>query len=255
MNRRAFLGAAAVAGLGTVAGCVASASTRPPRVPTSKLEAGGWGLVEEDSRTVFEDTYGGVSVTAEAASVLYADEQLAADLKEKTLGQVDGQFATFFATRVTFDPNFADLPGGVGVQELVDRTEQSAREQFEARLREAGLTDVSKTGEGTLEVDTGETASRTDYEAAFPFEGFSFPLSEDQAIEVEAGELPVAGRLAVWVHDGAVLIAGGAYPAENFTKHVERDLSSAVTVSVDVDLGLEPDALESEVLGLVTAVR
>lgn len=255
MDRRTFIGATVGSGLMATAGCTAKASKRPPKVPKDDLDSGGWELSSEDERTVFEQSYEGVSVTASAATKLYSDAALAAAIEEKTLGQVSGEMSSFFATRVTFDPNLAGLPGGVGQSEIVDQTEQSARETFKKRLRDAGLENVSKDGEGTFEVATGEQARRTDYTAEFVFDDITFPVSEDETIEVEGGALEVQGVLAVWPHDDAVLVSGGAFPAANFERHVEKDLTEAVHVSVDVDMGLTPEEYREELLGLIRQVE
>lgn len=254
MNRRTFISAAAGTGLVATAGCTASASQRPPAVPEKQLQD-DWELTDEETRTVFDRNVEGVTVTATATTKLYANAALAADLREKTLDSVDGQFGSFFATRVTFDPNLAGLPAGVGVSELVEQTESSARATLEERLRATGLTGVERTAEGNLEVATGETARRTDYTAQFEFADLSFPVAEGRTMTVEGGAIDVAGVLAVWEHDDAVLVAGGAYPAANFERHVERDLSSAIHVSVDVDMGLTPSAYREELVNLISRVE
>lgn len=254
MDRRTFISTSVGVGLAATAGCTASATQRPPRVPEEDLQD-GWELTAEENRPVFERSIEGVTVTATATTKLYENAGLAADVREKAMGRIDGQFGSFFATRVTFDPNLAGLPAGVGVDELVDQTEASARETFEKRLGEAGLTNVEQTGEGTFEVATGETARRTDFTAAFAFEDLAFPVTEDQTVTVAGGAIDVTGTMAVWSHDDAVLVAGGAYPAANVERHVERDLSEAIHVSVDVDMGLTPSAYREELLGLVRRVE
>lgn len=204
---------------------------------------------------MFERDIQGTTVTATATTKLYANTGLAADLREKTLGAVDGQFGSFFATRVTFDPNLVGLPAGVGVAQLVDQTETSARATLEERLRAAGLTGVEQTREGTLDVATGESARQTDFAAQFTFADIPFPVTEEKTVTVEGGAIDVAGVLAVWEHDDAVLVAGGAYPAANFERHVERDLSPAIRVSVDVDMGLTPEAYREELVNLISRVE
>ncbi len=49
-------------------------------------------------------------------------------------------------------------------------------------------------------------------------------------------------------------MAGGAYPAENFARVTEADLSDAISVTIDVDLGLTPDAYREELFELVRNV-
>lgn len=256
MDRRRFVAATAAAGLAGLSGCSTAVGTvPPPRVPGALLDEGGWERVDELHETVFERSYGPVDVEAAAHTVLYEDTGLRADLVEKTLGQVDGQFGLFSATHVDFAPNLDNLPAGVGRAEILDQTESNARDQFAARMREAGLTDVERTGTDTLTVDTGEEASLTTFAATFPVPDITFDVTPETAITIDGGAVRVDGDLAVWHHGDYVLIAGGAYPGENFTRAVERDLSEAITVGVDVDLGLEPGAYREEVRALVRATE
>lgn len=254
MDRRTFLSTTAGVGLVAGAGCTASATKRPPKV-ADDATSGGWEQTGTERGIVFERTYEGATVTASASTRLFENTGLAAEVKEKTLGEVEGQLASFFATRVTFDPNVAGLPASVAEDELVERTETSAKETFRSRLEGAGLSEVEVTGEGTFDVDTGESARRTDFRAAFPFDDISFPLREGHTATVEGGAVDVAGTLAVWEHDDAVLVAGGAYPATNFERHVEQSLSEAIHVSVDVDVGLTPSTYRTELNSFVAQVE
>lgn len=256
MKRRTFIGAAAGAGLAGLAGCGASASPTPPQVPEERLEEGGWKRTDAFTEEVFEREFAGVTVTATAVTRIYDDAALAAEIEEKTLGAVQAQQASFFATRVTFDPNLADLPGGVGREELIDRTEEEARASFRARLEDAGLTNIEQSGTGTFEPATADVEGRrTDYTADFAFDAMEFPVSEDRTVTVEGGAIGVSGTLAVWVTEEGVLVTGGAHPAENFERTVEEELSEAITVTVDMDLGLTPEEYRTELQGLMTNVR
>lgn len=256
MDRRAFLATAGTGLAASLAGCSgAIGAVAAPVVPADELDAGGWKQQGETQRTVFEKNYGPITLTAKAHSLTYGDAALRAAVKEKTLGRVDGQMALFSATRIRFDPDLTGLPGGAATGGIVDRTEQAARSQFESRMRDAGLEDVAQVDTGTMQVDTGETARLTTYEAAYPFDGVRFPVTSDQTVAIPGSGLSVAGELAVWKHGDGVLVAGGAYPAENFAKTVSEDLSSAISVTVDVDLGLTPDVYERDVRSLMRAVR
>lgn len=256
MQRRGFLALAGAGALGTLAGCTSAlGSVAAPTVPTDRLEEGGWALQDESEETVFEESYGPVTIEAKSHALVYSDEALRADVREKTLGRVDGQIAMFAATRINFSPSLADLPGSVATEEIVDRTEAAARSQFEAQMRDAGLEDVARVGTDTLTVDTGSDARLTEFEAVFPFDGVSFPVTDEQSIALSGSPIEVAGDLAVWSHDESVLVAGGAYPASNVEETVTEELSEAITVTVDVDLGLEPDSYREEVRSLVRAVE
>ncbi|KAB1187358.1 MULTISPECIES: DUF6517 family protein [Haloferax] len=259
LGRRTYLGVAASAGLAGLAGCssgsTATAARGPPKVPESKLDEGGWEQVDEQTRDpAFEQSFGPVSVSAAFRTLVFEDIELATELKEKTLGQAEGQFSMFFATRVTLDPSLATLPDAARGP-VVEQVETQAREQFESQLESAGLTDIEQASSGSLTVETGETARVTNYSAAFPFEGITFPLTEEKQLEIDGKKLGVSGLLAVWEHDGSILIAGGAHPGENLDLGVTKEPTSAIEVSVDIDLGLTPDAYREELRSLVTAVE
>lgn len=259
IGRRRYLGVAASAGLAGLAGCgagdTASAARGPPRVPESKLADGGWEQVDEQTRDpAFEKTFGPVSVAAAFRTLVYEDVELAAELRRKTLGQAEGQFSMFFATRVTLDPSLANVPDAARGP-VVEQVERQARAQFESQLAAAGLVEIEQASTGELTVDTGETARTTNYTAAFPFEGISFPLTEEESVEIAGRNLAVDGFLAVWEHDGSILVAGGAHPDENLALSTTKEPTSAIEVSVDVDLGLAPDAYREELRSLVTAVE
>lgn len=255
MYRRAYLGAAA-AGLTAFAGCsAASASNGPPEVPKRAL-ADDWTQVVADAQDpAFEQSVGPVTLTASIVTRLYENETLRAAVRERTLGQVDTQLATFFASRISFDPDLTDVPGGVGQAQLLDTVESQARAAFESRLRSSGLADLERTGGGSMTVDSGAEARRTDYSAAVGFDDFSFSLTDGEDLTVNGGEVTVAGHLATWVAEDSVLLAGGAYPGENFARTIETSPSEAIDVTVDVDLGFDPAAYREELFSLVRSVR
>lgn len=256
MQRRDVLTAAGTGALAALAGCTgALGSVAPPAVPADQLESGGWKQQSESEESVFEESYGPVTVEAKAHTLMYSDVDLRRDIKKKTLDRVDGRMAIFSATRIQFSPNLADLPGDIATDQIVGQTADAAREQFRAEMNDAGLENVEKGSTGTMEVDTGETADTTQYEATFPFSDVEFPVTDDRTVTIEGEPLTVEGELAVWSHGDSVLVAGGAFPAENVDKTVTDELSSAITVSVDIDLGLDPAAIREEMLSLISAVE
>lgn len=257
MNRRAYLATAAGLATVTLAGCsTASGSVPAPVVAESELADGGWEQTDDVTETVFEREFGGeVSVSATAHTLTYEHAELRADLKEKTLGNVDFAPASFFATRVNFAPNIDNLPAGVGLDPLLAETTTNAKQTFRDRLADMGLTKVTEESETTLDIDTGETADVIRFGAVYPFEDISFQLTDEKSLTLEGGELPVDGWLAVWHHGEYVLLAGGGYPAENFARTFEQELSSGIDVTVDIDLELEPETYRAALLSLVAAVE
>lgn len=256
MRRRDFLAVTGAGAFATLAGCSSAlGSVAAPTVPADRLESGGWVQRDESQETVFEETYGPVTLEAKSHTLVYGNQALRTEIKEKTLGEVDGQMAMFAATRIQFSPNLADLPGGIGTETILDQTESAARTQFVTQMEEAGLEDVEQVDTGTLAVDSGEDARLTNYEATFAVDEVQFPVSDDEGVTLPASAITVAGDLAVWKHGESVLVSGGAYPAENVEQSVTEELSEAITVTVDVDLGLEPDRYREDVRGLVKAVE
>jgi hypothetical protein len=260
VRRRGFVGLVAAAAASALAGCSSTVSTvsaaeRPPRVPEDRLRSGGWTQIDDVTEDpAYEREVGPATFTASSRTLLYEDTALRTEIEEKTLGQASTQFATFFATRVTFDPDITSLPAGAGRRQLLDQVESQSRDAFRSRLSEAGLSPVERTGTGTLEVASGASARLTDYEASYTFEGFSVGFG-DATIAIEGGEIPVAGHLAAWIANDSVLVAGGAYPAANFAREATQSPTAAITVTVDIDLGLRPDAYREELFGLMRRVE
>lgn len=254
MDRRTFIAVTAGAGLAGVSGCVAEASPRPPQVSEEQLDDGGWELLKRETEEVFTQEFAGQEVTATANTELYTNARLSEDLSEKTLDQMNGQIVSFFASRVTFDPDVTNLPGGVGRGEILDQVEDESRKNLRDQMTAAGIEDVEQVDEGSLTVETGEEARQTDFEGVFSFDAIEFPVTDDESIELDGEPMTVNGHLAIWHHEDSVLVAGGAYPAENYDETIEKELSSAIDVTVDIDLGLDPDAMRTELFDLVTTV-
>lgn len=255
MNRRRFLGAAGVVGLGALAGCSSAVgSVAPPNVSEDQLSEGGWTKTDESEQTVFEQSYGPVTVTAKSTTVAYEDEALAAAVREKTLGQIDGTLAIYSASHINFSPDLNTLPGGVGRSEVLSEVESAAESQFEQRMRDNGLENVTKTGETEFQTDSGASPGISTFRGEFPVGTMEYEAS-GETFTIDAGSIEVAGDLAVWNEGDYMVVAGGAYPGENFTTTTEKELSEAISVTVDVDLGLTPSEYQSEVRGLMAATE
>jgi hypothetical protein len=255
MNRRRFLGAAGVAGLGAVAGCMNALGTvAPPDVPEQQLEDGGWEQTDRTEQTVFEQEYGPVTVTGKSTTLTFEDTQLAQSVTEKTLGQIEGTLAMYSASHINFSPDLNNLPGGVGREEVLERVDTAANEQFRQRMRDNGLENVTKTGTQRFQTDSGADAGLTTYSAEYPVGELTYETGSE-SFTIDVGAIEVAGDLAVWNEGDYVVVAGGAYPFENFTKTTQKDLSDAITVTIDIDLGLTPEEYRSEVRGLMAATR
>lgn len=251
MNRRQFLLAAGTGAVATTAGCsTATGAVAPPTVPKVSLDENGWTQTATSSdETVFEQSFGPLTVEAVASSVTYEKTELARGLSEKTLGMVEATPTLFTATRIDLAPSLDEL--GPVRSEIQTEIEASARDSLESRLREAGLEDVTMTSTGTLAVDSGAEASQTEYRATYPVPDFEVPVTDDRRVTIESEDLEIESLLAVWPDDDGYLVAGGAYPAENYATSTRRELTDAISVSVDVDLGLDPAAHRAELIDLV----
>ncbi len=254
MNRRSFIAALGAGAIGSLAGCqTAVGAVALPEVPSEKLTDGGWELREETTNeTVFEEEYGFVSVEAVASSVTYADAALREQVRTDTLGTLDTDLSLFSATRVDMAPAVDEL--GPVRSEVKTRIRDNAVAELRRRMETAGITDIEQGDTGSLEVAGGATADLTELSGVYPVQDIEFPVREDTTITLAGTELAVDAVLAVWSADGNYLVAGGAYPAENFARVTETDLSDAISVTVDVDLGLQPDAYRDELLELVKNV-
>ncbi|MCO8266160.1 DUF6517 family protein [Haloferax sp. AB510] len=259
IRRRTYLGIAASAGLASLAGCssgtTASAARAPPKVPKGALKAGGWEYIGGHSLDpAFERSVGPASVSAAFETLVYEDMDLSETLKEKTLGQAEGQFSLFFATRVTLNPSLSNLPGTVRGT-VVDLVEKHARKHYEGQLRDVDVTDIEQTDTRSTTVDTGDSARVTEYGATIAFDEITFPFTDEKEFTIESQEFDVSGMLAVWEHDGTILVAGGAHPGENIELSVTKEPTEAIEVSVDIDLELTPDAYREELRSLVKGVE
>jgi hypothetical protein len=255
MNRRRFLGGAGVVGLGALAGCTNALGTvAPPDVPESRLESGGWEQTNRTEETILDRSYGPVNITGKSTTLLFNDAALADEMSSKTLGRIEGTLAIFAASHIDFDPDLNNLPGGVGTKEVVSEAETQARAQFERQMRNQGLENVEQVGEEEFTTDSGKSPGLATYSAEYPVGTIELDASgETFALEVDTIE--VAGDLAVWNEGDFVVVAGGAYPAENYAETVSRDLSAAISVTVDVDLGLTPDQYREEVRSLIAGTQ
>jgi hypothetical protein len=258
MDRRTYLatslGAAAV-GLSGCSSFTAAASVPRPVVPADRLESNGWAETADESGTIFSNDYGPVTVEGVQHTLRYEDAALRQRVADRTLGEVDTALAVFFATRIDFSPNLDNLPGGIGRAEIISEVRSSAREQFEQQMRSQGLTDIETTGTGSIDIDTGETADTDNIGAVFPFDGLAFDVTDTESVEIPATDVDIEAVLGVWHHGDFVIVSGGAYPATNFAQTTETELSEGISVSVDVDLGLEPERYREAVRSLVAGVE
>ncbi|PSP41925.1 hypothetical protein BRC68_13480 [Halobacteriales archaeon QH_6_64_20] len=208
-----------------------------PSVPDERLAEGGWTLVEETSETRFEmPTMRVVGYTR-----LYEDAELREATRERT--GIDRPWRFFFAARLAFEPPLAP---GIGPAMVYGSVSTEAKREFATDLESRGFRDVSRSRGGRIRTETDDRASLTKYDASYRLDPAGEGASIENATRDDRRTLPVTGWLAVWVHENAFRLAGGAYP--------ERSLASVLDVA-DERLESGSTAYREELLDLVRAVR
>ena len=271
MQRRQFLGSAVAVSSVATAGCVGYADAQgepqpepepdsggdsegapePPSVPVDEFD-GGW-AVDSERSGFFTDSARGI--TTRGTTVAYTDEGLAEEMRERTLDTDVGDLRVFFASRIDYEPAVDSLPFGFGRRLVLDATAVNARDRFQSELAESGLEDVEHREKDSVRTHDGSSADLFAYDATYPFEGFEFQAG-DSEIFVEGQSVAAEGLLAVWYSKPlqSTLVAGAVNPAENYEQTVEREITQAVDLTLDIDLGLEPDAYREESLDLIRSV-
>lgn len=260
MDRRQFLGTAAALGSASAVGSAGAAQAapdveteggpEPPSVPMDRL--GGWSLDPDRTGTFTESTMG---ITSRGTTVAYVDDALSRELRRETLGTEVDDMRVFFATRVDYDPAVDDLPFGLGRDVVLNATRSDARERFETEMSNSGLQGIERRDTRSLDVDGGPEADLFVYDAAYPFDGFEFEAG-GSTVTVDGDAVGVEGLLAVWYsrRSGSALVTGAINPAENYERSVERELSRAVDLTLDIDLGLTPGSYRTESMRLMRSV-
>jgi len=271
LSRRSLIGGGVgllgLAGIGTFGLALTdSLSNASPDVPD--LEDEGW--VEtadtEDSRST---DAGPITVETETNTLRYRDQALIDAIRSreieldgrpvKQLSEFDSQkfpdrVRVFSATRADLKPDVDDLPGGLGLKEVLDRVAEQAKDEFESELEDAGLEDIEEDDTDTLEIDTGQEATVYYYEAVYPFEGVDETI-EGQDITLPARDIEFAGQLAVWDNGEYVLISAGAYPNQNYSETVTETGSFGREVEASLDLQLTPDDYEDDTEDIIAEVE
>ncbi|MFB6110275.1 MAG: hypothetical protein ABEJ60_05300 [Halodesulfurarchaeum sp.] len=260
MDRRKFLAAGGAALAGSIAGCSTPSGRKSvagiaaPAVPTSLLQQEGWEKVDELSQKVFStEILGLYSVTGYSHTLIYEDARLRRKLHQGTLGAFDATVMSFFATHVEMNPDIDELP--IGRAKVISQTKKQATDRLVQRMNAQGLRNVHRVGTRTLTVDTGQQADVTEYLAQYHFPSMTVPLRDGRSITIESGTIDVRGMLAIWQNDRFIVVSGGAYPAENFREQIRKKLTDLVSVSITIDLELEPRNYKQELENLVTAVK
>ncbi|MFC6615467.1 hypothetical protein ACFQAS_10965 [Halopenitus salinus] len=254
-TRRELLAGAAAVGTVGLAGCLGGrdGEVPPPEVTDDRIE--DWELVDESSSTILEEEVGPVTVTALEHTRAY-EHRGVAEAAAETFDS-DGSPVVFFATRVDLRPAIDQLPLGVGRDRVMSQVVTAADQAFRSQLSSAGLEDVERTNEGTMDIATGHEATAYTYRGSFA--ATSTIDTGFGGTEEISGTIQMEGRLAVW-HDGTdVLIAGGAYPVERMTAAIDEGLPEGAPDAeelVDSEaLSADPATYEEDVEALIVSVE
>jgi len=272
LSRRGLLGGIGVVGLGAV-GWTGLTLADPingsdPEIPEDDLEEDGW-VEMKDEETETEEAAGPLTVTIQTNTLTYKHQQLNEQLRSRRVRTSDGPdreishyksgafsdpIRVFSAARTDLNPNFDNLPGGIGRAEIMGIVEEQAKSEFEAEMEDAGLTDIEESDQDTIEVDTGEDAVLFEFTAVYPFDGIDVDV-RDRTVSLPSADIEVVGHMAMWHHGDSILVAGGAHPNENYEESRTEEGEFGRDLTVSVDLGLEPDDYEEETLALVEEVE
>ena len=159
-----------------------------PEYPTIEVPD-GWQLTTEGVETLFELP----TMSVRGASRRYEDRATRAALAGGTDSQYDETLRFFAATRLAFDPG---LPPGTLPASVLPSVKQQARRRFKRRLRDHGVSRVSRGRSERLSVDGSRVRAR------------SYTGTVDTP---EGHALPVEGWVAAWYDDDFLVVTGG-YP-------------------------------------------
>lgn len=169
----------------------------PPAPSVPDLDERGWVLDEEREEVRFELP----TMRVLAHTLVFSDDALRDRVREAT--GVDRAWRFFFATRLGFEPPLPPLTGTASVYGSVRR---EARNAFVDDLERRGIDRIERGRTERMRTEAGDRVSLTRYRGRYRLE----PEDVDESVDV-----PVAGALGVWTHDGSFRLAGGGYPSQS----------------------------------------
>lgn len=227
----------------------------PPPLPIERLRR-NWQRYEARTDTIFEQNFLVTHLTARMHVEQYENVTLRERILEETLRRFPEDDETvlmaLFAARIAYEPGILGVPVLRGT--IMNRTRSAAREHFESNLREKGVTDIQQVDSGRIELHGGAVADLYQYRGAFPVPPTEVHVIDDVTVTIDPGEMGVDGWLAVWTDDGETLIAGGAYPAEDFEETTEVQLTDSIGLTVRIDIGFNPDEYKAELFELIRSI-
>ena len=159
-----------------------------PQYPTVEVPD-GWESTAERVETLFE--FPGLSVRG--ATRRYEDRVERDVVADATDPPYDETLRFFAGTRLAFDPG---LPPGTLPASILPSVRQQARRRFKQRLRDRGVSRVSRGRSERLRVGSSRVRARSYTGTVDTPDGYEFP---------------VEGWLAAW-HDDEFYVVTGGYP-------------------------------------------
>ena len=216
-------------------------------------ESGGWAIEEDTEERVYEEQQGLVTASGDAYTTTYVKATLQEEVAAETFDAIEQPLVFFFATWVECSPPIHSMPEDS--RTVVEDVDEEARAQFEEDLVANGLRDVELKKRYTTDVATGHVADFSEYTAVYPFDDMEFEVGAGESILLEGGEIEIGVRYAIWTDGEDVFVAGGAFPTENYESETVDQFTDAIEVELEIDLGLEPDAYETELEALLRSVQ
>ncbi|WP_318569607.1 hypothetical protein [Salinigranum marinum] len=196
---------------------------RPPAPTLPALDGRGWTLAADREEVRFELP----TMRVLAHTLVYHDDALRERVREAT--GIDHTWRFFFATRLGFEP---PLPPLTGTASVYGSVRSESRDAFVEDLRERGVGAIERGRTERARTETGDRVSLTRYRGRYRLEEDGGPL-----------DVPIAGLLGVWTHDGDFRLAGGWYP--------EQSLASTLNGAPETD----PNEFRNELIDLVRGTR
>ena len=173
-----------------------------------------------------------------AHTLVYEDDALRERVREAT--GIDHAWRFFFASRLDFEP---PLPPLTGTASVYGSVRSEARNAFVSDLRERGVASIDRGRTERTRTETGDRVSLTRYRGRYRFDGGDGGDDGDDGRNGDTLDVPIAGLLGVWTHDGDFRLAGGCYPEVSLATLVEGAPAT------------DPNAFRDELVDLVRGTR
>ncbi|MDQ2072820.1 hypothetical protein RBH20_09765 [Haloarcula sp. H-GB4] len=261
VNRRHFLSILGAAGTSALAGCGSTSDTdvgspSDKDVPAPSVDTKErWQLTTPDSspRLLQKGSVGPVKYTAHGHVTQYEDVQLRQQVSDSTFGEIDRPFAVAFAARVDIFPDTFSMATGLQSEKIdsaILGNLKSAMNDFGVQnVQQSGTMDAQNTPAETFEVVRGDYPIQE-----VTIDGVDIPHSDRNKMSFGGGTLPIKGIAGRWKSNGSILAGGGVYPDADFEESDQVSMSDAISMSVNVDLDLQPNRRESQILNFVRSI-